>query len=171
MLKTRNETIILERPFLATIHAEIDVFNKEVPLEIGDNWVNFDMNKKLNNFTTPVGTIYMINNEPSSSNDTPTDESSRVENYLDGDRKIIRGSGLSFPEFLLVSFIYVAKELMDALSLGRENESRFSEMIRKEVDSGRKVQRKTGNEVAQLTVSKNSILIRSEEQRSWESFV
>ncbi|GJU27593.1 hypothetical protein Tco_1166214 [Tanacetum coccineum] len=41
------------------------------------------------------------------------------------------------------SFICVTKELMDALPLGKENESRFREIIRKEVDSGRKVQRKT----------------------------
>ncbi|GJZ47646.1 putative reverse transcriptase domain-containing protein [Tanacetum coccineum] len=36
-------------------------------------------------------------------------------------------------------FICVTKELMDALPLGRENGSRFREMIRKEVDSGGKV--------------------------------
>ncbi|GKF76409.1 hypothetical protein Tco_0225853, partial [Tanacetum coccineum] len=41
------------------------------------------------------------------------------------------------------SFICVTKELMDALSMGRENGSRFRDMIRKEVDSGRRVHRKT----------------------------
>ncbi|GJZ37149.1 hypothetical protein Tco_0583340 [Tanacetum coccineum] len=35
------------------------------------------------------------------------------------------------------NFICVTKELMDALLLGRENGSRFRDMIRKEVDSGR----------------------------------
>ncbi|GJR30925.1 reverse transcriptase domain-containing protein [Tanacetum coccineum] len=35
MLNTRNETMILRRPFLATIHAETDVFNKEISLGIG----------------------------------------------------------------------------------------------------------------------------------------
>ncbi|GJX16958.1 phospholipase-like protein [Tanacetum coccineum] len=79
MLKTQNKTVILKRPFLETIHAKIDVFNKEISLGIGDDRVTFDMNRKVNNFTTPVGTIYMINDETSSSNDTPTDESSRVE--------------------------------------------------------------------------------------------
>ncbi|GJR06227.1 putative reverse transcriptase domain-containing protein [Tanacetum coccineum] len=34
MLKTSNETMILGRPFLATIHAEIDIFNKEISLGI-----------------------------------------------------------------------------------------------------------------------------------------
>ncbi|GJW21565.1 reverse transcriptase domain-containing protein [Tanacetum coccineum] len=37
MLKTHNETMILGRLFLATIHAEIDVFNKEIFLRIGDD--------------------------------------------------------------------------------------------------------------------------------------
>ncbi|GJU10955.1 retrovirus-related pol polyprotein from transposon TNT 1-94 [Tanacetum coccineum] len=79
ILKTRNETIILGTPFLATIHAEIDVFNKEISLGIGDDKVTFDMNMKVNNFSTLVGIIYMINDEPYSSNDTPTDESYRYE--------------------------------------------------------------------------------------------
>ncbi|GJZ78956.1 hypothetical protein Tco_0643793 [Tanacetum coccineum] len=41
------------------------------------------------------------------------------------------------------SFICVTKELMDALPLGRENGSRFREMIRKEVDSGSGIHKKT----------------------------
>ncbi|GJS71438.1 putative reverse transcriptase domain-containing protein [Tanacetum coccineum] len=55
MLKTRNEIVILGRPFLATTHAEIDVFNKEISLGIGDDRVTFNMNRKVNNFTTPGG--------------------------------------------------------------------------------------------------------------------
>nr|GEZ89661.1 RNA-directed DNA polymerase, eukaryota, reverse transcriptase zinc-binding domain protein [Tanacetum cinerariifolium] len=41
------------------------------------------------------------------------------------------------------SFICVTKELMDALPMGRENGSRFRDMIRKEVDSGRRIHKKT----------------------------
>ncbi|GJX30358.1 hypothetical protein Tco_0238437 [Tanacetum coccineum] len=41
------------------------------------------------------------------------------------------------------SFICVTKELMDALPMGRENGSRFRDMIRKEVDSGRRIHRHT----------------------------
>ncbi|GJY93047.1 hypothetical protein Tco_0508829 [Tanacetum coccineum] len=41
------------------------------------------------------------------------------------------------------SFIYVIKELMDALPMVRENGSRFRDMIRKEVDSGRRIHRQT----------------------------
>ncbi|GJW66561.1 RNA-directed DNA polymerase, eukaryota, reverse transcriptase zinc-binding domain protein [Tanacetum coccineum] len=37
MLNTCNETMLLGRPFLATIHAEIDVFNKEISLGIGES--------------------------------------------------------------------------------------------------------------------------------------
>nr|GEW35052.1 hypothetical protein [Tanacetum cinerariifolium] len=68
MLNTRSETMIFGRPFLATIHAKIDVFNKEISLGIG--------------------------------------------------------------------------ELTDALPMGGENGSRFRDMIRKEVDGGRRVHRK-----------------------------
>ncbi|GJU08133.1 putative reverse transcriptase domain-containing protein [Tanacetum coccineum] len=60
MLNTRNETMILGIPFLATIHAEIDVFNKEISLGIGDDRVTFDMDKKIHNFTTLIGNVYMV---------------------------------------------------------------------------------------------------------------
>ncbi|GJS57333.1 reverse transcriptase domain-containing protein [Tanacetum coccineum] len=85
MLNTRNETMILGRPFLATIHAKIDVFNKEISLGIGGDKVTFDMNKKIHNFTTPIGEIYMINS--TSNNEytfhTSSDASSRVEKTND----------------------------------------------------------------------------------------
>nr|GEU41485.1 hypothetical protein [Tanacetum cinerariifolium] len=54
MLTSHNETMILGRPFLATIHAEIDVFNKEISLGIGDDKITFDMDKKIYNFITPL---------------------------------------------------------------------------------------------------------------------
>nr|GEW07973.1 putative reverse transcriptase domain-containing protein [Tanacetum cinerariifolium] len=61
MLKMLNETMILGRPFLATIHVEINVFNKDISLGIGDDKVTFDMEKKIHNFTTHVGKVYMVN--------------------------------------------------------------------------------------------------------------
>ncbi|GJR71809.1 reverse transcriptase domain-containing protein [Tanacetum coccineum] len=83
MLNTRNETTIIGIPFLATIHAEIDVFNKEISLVIGDDRVTFDMDRFIHNFTTPVGNVYMINSihndEPSSSSNAQTAKSSRFE--------------------------------------------------------------------------------------------
>ncbi|GJX98080.1 putative reverse transcriptase domain-containing protein [Tanacetum coccineum] len=57
MLNTRNETMILGRPFLAIIHAEIDVFNKEISLEIRNDRITFDMDKEIYNFMTPVGKV------------------------------------------------------------------------------------------------------------------
>nr|GEZ09762.1 hypothetical protein [Tanacetum cinerariifolium] len=61
MLRSHNETMILSRQFLATIHAEIDVFNKEISLGIGDDRITFDMDKRNYNFTTPLGKVYMVN--------------------------------------------------------------------------------------------------------------
>ncbi|GJY79424.1 hypothetical protein Tco_0485225 [Tanacetum coccineum] len=79
MLNTRNETMILERPFLATIHADINVFNKEISLGIGGDRVTFDMDKKIHNFTTPIREIYMIN----ATSNTSSDALSRVKETND----------------------------------------------------------------------------------------
>ncbi|GJS16684.1 reverse transcriptase domain-containing protein [Tanacetum coccineum] len=83
MLNTRNETMILGRLFLATIHAEIDVFNKEISLGIEDDRVTFDIDKKIHNFMTLVGNIYMIklihNDESPSHSNASSDKSSRFE--------------------------------------------------------------------------------------------
>ncbi|GKC49383.1 hypothetical protein Tco_1072128 [Tanacetum coccineum] len=128
----------------------------EISLGIGDDRVTFDMYKKIHNFTTPIGNIYMINSmsndESLSLSSTPSDESSRFEKsdnlhnennhileqtikacnggieiyrmnedgdlkrwyyYIDNDRGSIKGSGLSFPEFLLVKYREVQeKELI-----------------------------------------------------------
>nr|GEX14866.1 retrovirus-related Pol polyprotein from transposon TNT 1-94 [Tanacetum cinerariifolium] len=85
MLNTYNKTMILGRPFLATIHAKIDVFNKEISLGIGGDRVTFDKNKKAHNFTTPIGEIYMINSTFNNENTfhTSSDASSRVEKTND----------------------------------------------------------------------------------------
>ncbi|GKD89506.1 reverse transcriptase domain-containing protein [Tanacetum coccineum] len=80
MLNTHNETMILGRPFLATIHAEIDVFNKEISLGIGHDRVTFDMDKKAYNFITPIGKVCTMNSihseEHSTSSNEPSDMSS-----------------------------------------------------------------------------------------------
>nr|GEX51472.1 hypothetical protein [Tanacetum cinerariifolium] len=79
MLNTRNETMILGRLFLATIHAEINVFNKEISLGIRGDRITFDMDKKIHNFTTPIEEIYIIN----ATSNTPSDASSRVKETND----------------------------------------------------------------------------------------
>ncbi|GJS39108.1 putative ribonuclease H-like domain-containing protein [Tanacetum coccineum] len=61
MLKRRNETMILDRPFLATIHATIDIFNKEISLGIKNDSIIFDMDKKNYKFTTLTEKAYMVN--------------------------------------------------------------------------------------------------------------
>ncbi|GJY73249.1 putative reverse transcriptase domain-containing protein [Tanacetum coccineum] len=55
--RTHNETIILGRPFLATIHAKIYVFDKEISLGVGNNRIMFDMKKKDPNFMIPMEKI------------------------------------------------------------------------------------------------------------------
>ncbi|GJR43302.1 reverse transcriptase domain-containing protein [Tanacetum coccineum] len=87
MLKTHNETMILGRSFLATIHAEIDIFNKGISLGIMDDRVTLDMDKKIHNFMTLVGKVYMVNlihnNKPPNllyiSSNTPSYESPQFE--------------------------------------------------------------------------------------------
>nr|GEZ53669.1 hypothetical protein [Tanacetum cinerariifolium] len=90
MLNTRNETMILGRPFLATIHAEINVLNKEIYLGIGGDKVAFNMDRKTHNFAIPVGKIYMINSshseESPSFSSSPSDESSRCNEYSQKDK-------------------------------------------------------------------------------------
>ncbi|GJR62952.1 phospholipase-like protein [Tanacetum coccineum] len=147
--KSMFEYLKLARLKKTDMLVEMDDMTKRAPIGIVENvlikinkflfpsdFVVIDM--KVNNFTTPVGTVYMINDEPSSSNDTPTEESSRVEKSDDliqkhdskktrilepnthipsahfckpikqicnGTlRKSKRGSGLSFLEFLLVRY-------------------------------------------------------------------
>ncbi|GKA91122.1 reverse transcriptase domain-containing protein [Tanacetum coccineum] len=58
--KTPNETIILGMPFLATIHAKINVFDKEISLGIDNDRVSYDMEKKDHNFITSTEKFFMI---------------------------------------------------------------------------------------------------------------
>ncbi|GJV04916.1 reverse transcriptase domain-containing protein [Tanacetum coccineum] len=143
MLNTRNETMILGRPFLETIHAKIDVFNKEISVGIGGDRVTFDMNKKIHNFTTPVGKIYQGTKKQKDEDAKidmlntlwPTcDPTLKACNggigvygmnkegnlkrwycYLDDNRGSIKGGGLSFPGFLLVGHTEVSELVKKAL--------------------------------------------------------
>ncbi|GJU39576.1 reverse transcriptase domain-containing protein [Tanacetum coccineum] len=63
MLVERNKTMILGMPFLATIHAEINVFNKEISLGVREDRITFNMDKKIHNFITHVEKIHMINSK------------------------------------------------------------------------------------------------------------
>ncbi|GJU92812.1 hypothetical protein Tco_1317568 [Tanacetum coccineum] len=56
-----NETIVLGRPFLATIHARIDVFDKEISLGVREDIIVFDMNGKVQHSVVLVENACMIN--------------------------------------------------------------------------------------------------------------
>ncbi|GKB91238.1 hypothetical protein Tco_0963510 [Tanacetum coccineum] len=58
--QTPNSTVILGRPFLATVHAQISVFEKEISVRIGDERVTFNINRNDPNFATTEG-IFMLN--------------------------------------------------------------------------------------------------------------
>ncbi|GJU42433.1 hypothetical protein Tco_1195390 [Tanacetum coccineum] len=45
--KDHKIPIILGRPFLATTHAMIDVFNKKISFEVGDETITFDIEKSM----------------------------------------------------------------------------------------------------------------------------
>ncbi|GJU77612.1 hypothetical protein Tco_1274682, partial [Tanacetum coccineum] len=47
--------------FLATIHAHIDIFNREISLGIGEDRVLFDMDGGVYHFKIPVEKVYMAN--------------------------------------------------------------------------------------------------------------
>ncbi|GJX17546.1 copia protein [Tanacetum coccineum] len=57
-LEGPNETILLGRPFLATIHAQIDVFRGEISLEVENEKVKFDMNGEICHSRVPLEKIY-----------------------------------------------------------------------------------------------------------------
>ncbi|GJX23619.1 hypothetical protein Tco_0228064 [Tanacetum coccineum] len=58
---TPTKTTILRIPFLATIHAEIDVFARKFSLGINGDRISFDIMKKDQNFTNPSEIFFMIN--------------------------------------------------------------------------------------------------------------
>ncbi|GJT95560.1 reverse transcriptase domain-containing protein [Tanacetum coccineum] len=58
--QTPNSTVILGRPFLATVHAQISVFEKEISVGIGDERVTFNINRNDPNFAPTEG-IFMLN--------------------------------------------------------------------------------------------------------------
>ncbi|GJV55461.1 reverse transcriptase domain-containing protein [Tanacetum coccineum] len=61
MPKNLGEIIILGRPFLETVHAQIDVFKEEISLEIGDNRIKFDINGNPRQSNIPIEKVYMEN--------------------------------------------------------------------------------------------------------------
>ncbi|GJX26730.1 putative ribonuclease H-like domain-containing protein [Tanacetum coccineum] len=60
MLGEPSKTMILGRPFLATIHAQIDVFNREISLGIREDRVLFDMDGGVFHSKIPIEKVYMV---------------------------------------------------------------------------------------------------------------
>ncbi|GJY56982.1 zinc knuckle CX2CX4HX4C containing protein [Tanacetum coccineum] len=57
---TLFETTILRRPFLATIHAEIDVFAGKISLGINEDRISFETMRKDHNYTNPSENFFMV---------------------------------------------------------------------------------------------------------------
>ncbi|GKE61763.1 putative reverse transcriptase domain-containing protein [Tanacetum coccineum] len=57
---TPSETTILERPFLATIHAEIDVLTGKIYLGINEDRISFDTMRKDHNYKNPSEKNFMV---------------------------------------------------------------------------------------------------------------
>ncbi|GJS82523.1 RNA-directed DNA polymerase, eukaryota, reverse transcriptase zinc-binding domain protein [Tanacetum coccineum] len=81
MLEGLNETMLLDRPFLATIHAQIDVLRREILLGIGEYKVKFDMNGGICHSRVPVEKIYMASSIQESKNFNPFEIENDVFSY------------------------------------------------------------------------------------------
>ncbi|GKE08763.1 phospholipase-like protein [Tanacetum coccineum] len=78
MLEGLNETMLLGGPFFATIHAQIDVFRREILLGIGKEKVKFDINGRICHSRVPIEKIYMASSIQESKNFNPLE----IENYV-----------------------------------------------------------------------------------------
>ncbi|GJY22873.1 copia protein [Tanacetum coccineum] len=84
MLEGLNETMLLDRPFLATLHAQIDVFRREVSLGIGEEKVKFDMNGGICHSKVLFEKIYMASSVQESENFNPLEiENDELEGSQD----------------------------------------------------------------------------------------
>ncbi|GJU94686.1 ribonuclease H-like domain-containing protein, partial [Tanacetum coccineum] len=61
MPENLGKMIILGRPFLETIHAQIDVFQEEILLGIGEDRIKFDINGNPRQSNITIEKIYMAN--------------------------------------------------------------------------------------------------------------
>ncbi|GKC26245.1 reverse transcriptase domain-containing protein [Tanacetum coccineum] len=61
MPENLGEMIILGRPFLETIHAQIDVIQEEISLGIGKDRIKFGINGNLRSSNSPIKKVYMAN--------------------------------------------------------------------------------------------------------------
>ncbi|GJW61713.1 reverse transcriptase domain-containing protein [Tanacetum coccineum] len=116
---TPSKTTILGRPFLATIHAEIDVFAGKISLGINEDRISFDTMRKYHNYTNPSEKCFMVRPQSpaQSNNQIDYEESGNWDNRVSktgnlrfwycnyaNERRNMKGKGLSFPDFLLAKY-------------------------------------------------------------------
>ncbi|GKC03457.1 putative reverse transcriptase domain-containing protein [Tanacetum coccineum] len=155
---TPNETIILDRPFLATFHGEIDVFNKEISLGVDpdkdpkersfDDYkevFDLEIDKLANEYELGTGKKGHILEEiwENCKKVHGKDEDWWYVYWLEEDKnQENRDKGYNPPKVHLETFkvtrysfdngnnfICVTNESKDTLSLGRESGSQFRKMI------------------------------------------
>ncbi|GJR42695.1 hypothetical protein Tco_1310798 [Tanacetum coccineum] len=82
---TPSETTILGRPFLATIHAEIDVFTRKFSLGINEDRISFDSMRKDNN---PSEKNFMVNSGLINRPQSPALSNNQID-YEESDDSVI----------------------------------------------------------------------------------
>nr|GEV69113.1 ribonuclease H-like domain-containing protein [Tanacetum cinerariifolium] len=117
-LEEPDETILLGRPFLATIHDQIDVFRGEILLGVGNEKVMFDMNGEICHSRVPLEKMYMVCKEDCGIWPTCNLDLSICSGYdaiygkeeirmlkqricfRDHERQNVEGNGIKFDDFL-----------------------------------------------------------------------
>nr|GEW18723.1 hypothetical protein [Tanacetum cinerariifolium] len=165
-----GKMMILGRPFLATIHARIDVFNGENSLGIVKDRIMFDMDENTHHPKEPeverkaitrISDLGPITSRLHYSTNgcsmvlilklTMVERvATRTKEGLTSTRKRSTARLNSWGTNMICgykekeggrSFVCVTKQLDDDFPLGRANGSRFKGMIRKELDGDRGIQR------------------------------
>ncbi|GJV26542.1 hypothetical protein Tco_1379237, partial [Tanacetum coccineum] len=134
-----NETMIQGRLFLTTIHAQIDVFKREISLGFGEDRVSFDMD---GNEKFYEGTSYPWHDEGFKEQERWESGIEKIDYeppFVDTETIEIKRHSFKGGR----SFICITKQLDDAFPLGRVNGSRFIGMIKKEMDEEGGTIRKT----------------------------
>ncbi|GJT62647.1 reverse transcriptase domain-containing protein [Tanacetum coccineum] len=76
---TLSETIILRRPFFATIHAKIDVFAGNFSLGFNEDRISFDVIKKDQDFTNLSERMFMVNSGLISRPQSPAQSNNKID--------------------------------------------------------------------------------------------
>ncbi|GKB79754.1 RNA-directed DNA polymerase, eukaryota, reverse transcriptase zinc-binding domain protein, partial [Tanacetum coccineum] len=128
MLEILSEMMILGKPFLATIHTQIDVLNEKISFGIREDRVKFDEKCELNH----GGTTYAWHNKGHEEEELWKFGIEKAE-YAP---PIVNVETFEVKRYSFTggrSFIYITKQFDDALPLGRANWSQFAIMIIKEL--------------------------------------